>query len=74
MTTTAEFKWISVDVELPPNTILGQSDKVLCAYGEDVILAYYDYDNKMWTQDFEIAIIGITHWGYLPAPPRGGER
>lgn len=72
--TTTTFDWINVNVELPPNTMLGHSDKVLCAYGEDVILAYYDYQDKMWTQDFETQIIGITHWGYLPPPPRGGDR
>lgn len=70
--TPVEFTWINVEVELPPNTIMGQSDEVLCASGESVFLAYYDYSRNMWTDDRnpEIEIVGITHWGFLPPPPR----
>lgn len=62
-------KWISVEDALPPNNG-GFSDEVL-AYDSMYcccMITSYDYGLNLW-----LMCKRVTHWQYLPQPPKKGD-
>ena len=64
-------KWISVDDKLPEN-----KKGIIASNGERVGEAWFDYDSFRHAYDIEMDeydiefIKTITHWMYLPEPPK----
>ena len=60
-------EWISVEKELPKNdtSVLGHTKY------KDIFVMYYDKDESCWYDSMEhYNIANITHWMYLPEPPK----
>ena len=65
--------WVSVEERLPRNDV-----DVLVVFGESnckprVTFAHY-YDDIWFDCIYACDLISVTHWMYLPNPPRNGDR
>ncbi|MBO7714688.1 MAG: Lar family restriction alleviation protein [Methanobrevibacter sp.] len=64
-------EWISVNDSMPTmeNYMYSYSYDVLVTDGDNVFIAWFDFEEGKWDSASEISNVKITHWSPIPTPP-----